>query len=399
MHPANAADGAVTMVTASLRWRHVWRNQGHGFNGSYRVETDKMARNYSIIVGTGSYIPSRRVHNSEFLEHEFYDSEGKLLSQPNEEIVRTFAKITGIDERRYVTDDLVTSDIASYAAADALESSGIDRETLDFIVVAHNFGDVKADDRSVDLVPSLAARVKKRLEIQNPATVALDMAFGCPGWLEGMIQADYCLRCGDAKRVLVIGAETLSRVSDPHDRDSMIYADGAGATIVEATQSSTPVGILSHVTRSDAEHASLLHMGRSNKRDNSSDGLFLKMEGHKLYEYAIGTVPGVVKESLEKAGLPLRDVSKVLFHQANEKMDEAMLKRLYRLCGEEKIADRIMPMTISWLGNSSVATLPTLLDLLLKGKLENHGLKKGDNVVFASVGAGMNINSLVYRMP
>ncbi len=358
-----------------------------------------MTRNYSIIVGTGSYIPSRRVHNDEFLEHQFYDSGGTLLGQPNEEIVKTFAKITGIAERRYVTDDLVTSDIAFYAAADALESSGIARETLDFIIVAHNFGDVKADNRCVDLVPSLAARVKRRLEIQNPRTVALDVAFGCPGWLQGMIQADYYLKCGDAKRILVIGAETLSRVSDPHDRDSMIYADGAGATIVEAAESSAPVGILSHTARSDTDHAYLLHMGRSNKRGNSSDGLFLKMEGHRLYEYALGTVPGVVKETLDKAGLSLRNVNKVLFHQANEKMDEAMLRRLYRLCGEEKIAEHVMPMTISWLGNSSVATLPTLLDLLLKGKLENHGLARGDNVVFASVGAGMNVNSLVYRMP
>jgi len=358
-----------------------------------------MTSNYSVIVGTGSYIPSRRVHNDDFLEHQFYDSRGMLLDQANEETVKTFAKITGIAERRYVTDDLVTSDIAFYAAADALESSKIDRETLDYIIVAHNFGDVKANNRSVDLVPSLAARVKRQLEIQNPKTVALDIAFGCPGWLQGMIQSDYYLKCGGAKRTLVIGAETLSRVSDPHDRDSMIYADGAGATIVEATQSSEPLGILSHTARSDTDQAYLLHMGGSNKRDDVGDGLFLKMEGHKLYEYALGTVPGVVKESLEKAGLSLSDVSKVLLHQANEKMDEAILKRLYKLCGEEKVADHVMPMTISWLGNSSVATLPTLLDLLLKGKLENHGLAKGDNVVFASVGAGMNINSLVYRMP
>ena len=358
-----------------------------------------ISKSYSVIVGTGSYIPATRVPNSEFLEHRFHDPEGMLLDQTNEETVRKFEQITGISERRYVTDDLVTSDTASLAAAAALESSGIDGETLDYIILAHNFGDVRANNRRADFVPSLAARVKHRLGIQNPGTVAYDLVFGCPGWLQGMIHADYYLKSGDAKRVLVIGAETLSRVSDPHDRDSMIYADGAGATIVEARQSGEPVGILSHAARSETQHAYMLHMGGSNRRDGRGDELFLKMQGHKLYEFALAAVPAVVKESIEKAGLSLCNITKVLLHQANTKMDEAILRRLYKLYGDEKAGEDVMPMTISWLGNSSVATLPTLLDLLLKGKLENHGLAKGDNVVFASVGAGMNINSLVYRMP
>jgi len=355
--------------------------------------------NYSVIVGTGSYIPPTRVLNDDFLDHQFYDSKGILLDQTNEQIVRKFEQITGITERRYVTEDLVTSDIAFYAAADALESSKIDKETLDYIILAHNFGDVKANNRRADLVPCLAARVKQKLEIRNPRTLAYDLPFGCPGWLQGMIQSDYYLKSGDAKRILVIGAEILSRVSDPHDRDSMIYADGAGAAILEATQSSIPVGILSHTARSDTRDAYVLQMGGPNKRDYSGNELFLKMQGRKLYEYALEAVPGAVRESIEKAGLSLSNLNKILLHQANAKMDEAILKRLYRLYQEEKVPTHIMPMTISWLGNSSVATLPTLLDLLLKGKLENHTLAKGDNVVFASVGAGMNINSLVYRMP
>ena len=123
------------------------------------------------------------------------------------------------------------------AAEDALTSSGIDRESLDYIIVAHNFGDVRAGNLRSDFVPSLAARVKHKLGIVNPGTVAYDLPFGCPGWLQGVIQANYYLRSGDCKRVMVIGAETLSRICDPHDRDSMIYADGAGATILEAVAS------------------------------------------------------------------------------------------------------------------------------------------------------------------
>jgi 3-oxoacyl-[acyl-carrier-protein] synthase-3 len=352
---------------------------------------------YSKIVGTGSVIPTQKVPNSDFLQNDFYDAEGHRFDRANEEIIQKFEAITGISERRYVTDDLVTSDIAYQSARDALESSNVDKESLDYIIVAHNFGDVTARSRQTDLVPTLAARVKHHLQIENPNTVAYDLPFGCPGWLQGMIQADYFIRSGDAKRALVIGAETLSRVLDPHDRDSMIYADGAGATILEATASDKPIGIVSHCTRSDTkDHAYMLWLGHSAKPSDSDD-LILKMNGHKLYEYALRTVPQLVKDCLAKAKLSIRDVSKILIHQANAKMDEVIVQRLYKLFQEKEVPREVMPMTISWLGNSSVATLPTLLDLILKGKLDQHGLTIGEAVVFASVGAGMNVNAMVYK--
>ena len=123
------------------------------------------------------------------------------------------------------------------------------------------------------------------------------------------------------------------------------------------------------------------------------------MDGHEIYRYAVRTVPRTVKQNLEKAGLHLTDIKKLLIHQANEKMDEAILKKLFELYRVKEIPDGIMPMTISWTGNSSVATLPTLFDLVRKGKLDNHRLHSGDTVVFASLGAGMNLNSMIYRMP
>jgi 3-oxoacyl-[acyl-carrier-protein] synthase-3 len=355
---------------------------------------------YSIISGTGSYIPTKVVKNSDFLENEFYNPNGEKFDKSNEEIIQKFEEITGIEERRHVTDDLVASDIAFFAANDAFESSMIDRESLDYIIVAHNFGDVDINNKRSDLVPGLAARVKNRLRIENPKTIAYDISFGCPTWLQGIIQADYYIKSGDAKRIIIIGAETLSRISDPHDMDSMLYSDGAGAVIIEARESEIPVGILSHAARSDAiEHAHMLQMKRSYNPEYNGNELFLKMQGHKLYEYALKTVHLIVKESVDKAKLNLVDINKVLIHQANQKMDDAILRNLFRSYGIKEIPNHIMPMTISWLGNSSVATLPTLLDLLLKEKLNNHGLRTGDNVVFASVGAGMNINSVVYKMP
>ncbi|MEJ2503668.1 MAG: 3-oxoacyl-[acyl-carrier-protein] synthase III C-terminal domain-containing protein, partial [Gemmatimonadota bacterium] len=286
------------------------------------------------------------------------------------------------------------------AAEAAVADAGIDPETLDYLSVAHNFGDVPADNPRVDVCPTLAARIKERLAIHNPWCVAYDLPFGCPGWLQAVIQADRLVRVGDARRVLVVGTETLSRVSDPADRDRMLYADGAGAAVVEAVESEAPVGVLSRVTRSDTlEHARLLRMGPTYDPGGDPARRFLKMSGRRLYQYALQTVPGVVEESLKRAGLTLGDVSKVLIHQANEKMDDAILRRLFERCGVDEIPDDIMPMTIAWLGNSSVATLPTLLDLIRRGDLDGHRLDPGDVVVFASVGAGMNVNAMVYRIP
>jgi 3-oxoacyl-[acyl-carrier-protein] synthase-3 len=355
---------------------------------------------YSIITGTGSYIPTIRIKNETFLENEFYDGEGSKLDKKNQEIIDKFLEITTINERRYVSDELVTSDIAYYAALEAIKSTNIDPEELDYIILAHNFGDVKQDNKRSDFVPSLASRVKHKLGIKNPNTIAYDVTFGCPGWLQGVIQADYYIKSGDAHKILVIGAETLSRVSDPHDRDSLLYADGAGAVIIEAQTSPVPIGILAHKTRSDTFlHSQMLHMGKSFNQDyKNQDDTFLKMNGRKLYQYALETVPQAIKDCLEKSNTQLDKISKVLIHQANGKMDDAILKRLYTLYDIKEIPEEIMPMTIALLGNTSVATLPTLFDLILKDKLKPHQISEGDILVFASVGAGMNINALIYKM-
>lgn len=355
---------------------------------------------YSIITGSGRYIPERVFKNEDFLHHEFFNSSGEKIIKTNKEIIDKFKQITEIEERRYVDDKYVTSDIGFFAARDAIKAAGIDQESLDYIIVAHNFGDVKKNNLKSDLVPSLAARIKFKLGIENPFTVAYDLPFGCPGWLQGIIQSDYYLKSGDAQKVLVIGAETLSRVSDPHDIDSMLYSDGAGAIIMEAIKSKTPVGIIHHITRSDTLiHANLLRMEKSYNPEFGGDEIFLKMNGRKLYEYALNTVPQVVKDCIDKAEIPITAIKKVLIHQANAKMDDAILLRLFKLYGIDNIPGNIMPMTIAKLGNNSVATIPILFDLLVKREIADHELSSGDFCVFASVGAGMNVNAMVYRMP
>jgi 3-oxoacyl-[acyl-carrier-protein] synthase-3 len=353
----------------------------------------------TVISATGSFIPSVAVPNAAFLGRDFRSADGKPIDKSNAIILAQFQAITGIRERRYVTDDQVNSEIAAEAAEHALASSGIDRESIDAIIVAHNFGDVRAGTRRSDMVPSLAARVKHRLKIAKPEAAAWDVVFGCPGWLQGVIIGDSMIRAGDAKRVMVIGAETLSRVSDPHDRDSLIYADGAGAAIIERVDTDEAVGILATASRSDTgAELAMLNMAKSYHPDLVGDEVYLKMEGRKLYRYALQTVAGAIRGCLEKAHVAIDDVKKILLHQANEKMDEAIVAALYQLYGRPA-PDGIMPMTISWLGNSSVATIPTMLDLIRRGEIPGQALASGDNIVFGSVGAGMNVNAIVYRVP
>ncbi len=354
---------------------------------------------YTVIVGTGSYIPGRIIPNDFFLDAEFFDqTTNKRFETPNSEIIRKFFEITNIEERRYAEDDQVTSDLATFAARAAIETSGIDPESFEFILVAHNFGDVVYGNIIPDQMPSLANRVKAKLGINNPAILTNDVTSGCPGWTTSMIIADAYIKSGTFKRGLVVGADVLSRVADPYDRDRMIFSDGAGAVIVEAFESETPVGILSHSSRSDFDH-NMLRMGSSLNPNIPADQKYLRMLGAKVYAYALSCVPGVVKDSLEKAGLNLDEVRKVLIHQANEKMDEAILSRVFRLYGKREYDKNVMPMTIQRFGNSSTATVPTLLDLILKDKMEDHQIKKGDVIIFTSVGAGMAINSIVYKMP
>ena len=348
------------------------------------------------ITGSGSYIPNKIVCNTDFGNHIFLNEDGTPIAQTNDIIVQKFKGITGIEERRYASEEQVTSQMATIAAEKAIQDSGIDPETLDYIIFAHNFGDVKKGTIQGDMLPSLASKVKYNLRIKNPKCVAYDMLFGCPGWVESVIQAQAFIRAGMAKKCLVIGAETLSRVVDPHDRDSMIYSDGAGATIIEATNDDG--GILAHDSASFTyDEANYLFFGKSNNQDNDPDVRYIKMYGRKIYEFALINVPQAMKDCLDKSGIEISKLNKILIHQANEKMDEAIVHRFYKLYGLEMPHD-IMPMTIHKLGNSSVATVPTLFDLMVKGEIENQSLTKGDVILFASVGAGMNVNAIVYKM-
>jgi 3-oxoacyl-[acyl-carrier-protein] synthase III len=354
----------------------------------------------TIITGTGCYIPSFIRTNRDFTAQDFYSEDNQRINTPTEEIVTKFSEITGIQERRYADDDMNASDMATLAARIAIKESGIDPEELDQVILAHNFGNVIKNTIQTDVLPALASRVKHDLGIKNPNCVAYDILFGCPGWLQGLIQADTYFKAGIAKKCLVIGAEALSRVLDVYDRDSMIFSDGAGATVVEAIPADKKsAGILSWSVQSHCvDEAYYLYMGKSNLPNADPRIRYIKMKGRRVYEYAMQHVPSAMKDCLDKAGIPIGELKKVFLHQANEKMDEGIIRRLYKLYGLKEMPEHIMPMSIHKFGNSSVATIPTLFDMVRKGVLDDHALHSGDIVLFASVGAGMNINAVCYRM-
>jgi 3-oxoacyl-[acyl-carrier-protein] synthase-3 len=383
----------------------------------------------TVILGTGSFIPANIKTNRDFTIHDFYDEKQQRIPNAATEIVRKFEQVTGIHERRYAATDVNASDMATIAAVAAIRDADIDPETIDQVIVAHNFGNVNKHSIQSDSVPALASRVKQALGIRNPACIPYDLLFGCPGWIQGLIQGDAFFKAGLAKRCLVIGAETLSRVIDEYDRDSMIFSDGAGAAIIEA-QGSAPgetghengkngsgnsegsgisggrsgregegPGILGHATQSFVlEEANYIHMGKSYFPDSDPRIRYMKMQGRKVYEFALKQVPQAMKACMDQSKIPITALKKIFIHQANEKMDVAIIKAFYQLFSVNEPPANIMPMNIRELGNSSVATVPTLFDMVRKGVLPEHTLTQGDIILFASVGAGMNLNAVCYRM-
>jgi 3-oxoacyl-[acyl-carrier-protein] synthase-3 len=364
----------------------------------------------TIITGTGSYIPGEVRSNRDFAIREFYNERLQRIFVDSEVLIGKFEQITGIAQRRYAHEDMNASDMAALAAATAIQDAGTDPETIDQLIVAHNFGDVPKHTCQSDAVPSLASRVKRALSIRNPGCVAYDLLFGCPGWLQGLIQADAYIKAGLARKCLVIGTETLSRVIDPCDRDSMIYSDGAGAVVLEGSghgrersgingATGAGSGILGAISQTHAlAESDYITLGRSYSPSADPHTRYLKMQGRKVYEFALKTVPAAMKACLEACKVNIGQIKKIFLHQANEKMDTAIVKAFYQLYGCEQAPRHIMPMNIRELGNSSVATIPTLFDMVRKAVLPGHSLHQGDTILFASVGAGMNINAICYRV-
>ncbi|QQS41381.1 MAG: ketoacyl-ACP synthase III [Acidobacteriota bacterium] len=347
------------------------------------------------IKGTGSVLPELVVPNSEFHSNVFYDKSGAALPVSGEAAAAKLEAISGIRERRYVPFDQDSRPLMTEAATKAVEDSGLAPDELDGIIVAHNAGNILIGEQAFHTVPNMAAYLKHALDVTNHECFAYDILFACPGWLQGVIQAHQSIGAGDAENVLVVGIEVASRMLDPHDVDSMILGDGCGAAVF--SKDGPGKGVISHATFSHAnKDLENIYLGRSNK-EGVPGSCWFKMNGREVYRYATTWVPRVVKKALDKAGLGIADVDMFLFHQANEKLIEAVGNHLAELYGvEQDSLEGKLPMTIQFLGNTSVATIPTMLDLILKRNLDGYSISEGDTVVFASVGAGMHCNAVVY---
>ncbi|MEI8009050.1 MAG: hypothetical protein WCI00_06855 [bacterium] len=294
---------------------------------------------------------------------------------PNDLVVETNGyDLTGISEK----------------AQSAFSVLDMDKENLHRVIVIHNLYEEFC----------LASKVKARWGITSPDVLAFDVLFGCPGWLHGASLAELFISSGKAKRVMVIGAEALSRVSDPHDPDSQIYSDGAGATEFFGRVIAVPAkidgkiflfasvgagmganamiyskryGMLGYMARSDTtpKHLNLLWMGKSYNPD--LDGMFLKMSGRSVFGYAKGYVPELVKRLMDSLGIHISQITRIFLHQANETLDETMTDGVFELFYGRKdlstkpptakytIPKGLVPMTIKIYANNSVATLCILL--------------------------------------
>lgn len=271
-----------------------------------------------------------------------------------------------------------------------LPKCSVDKEQLNNIVVVHYLGSK----------PSLACKVRKGLGIHNSNTLAYDLYFGCPGFLQAMIHTDIIIKNNRIKKALIIGAEILSRVAEPEDMDNMLYADGAGAVIMGAIESEQPVGMIFHKVRSDTynQQAFMIHMGPAYSPHHDPQELFLKMFGTRVHKYALNLIPLMIKEALKEAGLKIEDIAQMVFHQPNPLMLQEIARRTFAQF-DLPVPKNIMPIIGDTYGNSSVACIPIILDRMYRNQLNNHIIASGDIIMLLSIGAGMNINIAFYKAP
>jgi 3-oxoacyl-[acyl-carrier-protein] synthase III len=352
----------------------------------------------TTIIGTGATLPSLLIKNNHFLNHEFYDAKGVKNDRNPTEIIEKLESITGITERRYIPHDQDSIPLMTETALKTLKAAKLKPNDLSGIIVAHNAGNMLVGGGVFHTVPNLAACLKNTIHCENHECFAYDILFGCPGWVQAVIQAHQAVMCGEAENVLVVGLEVASRMLDPHDLDSMILADGCGACIISKSNTRAR-GIKSYATFSHSqEDLRIIYLDKSNN-EALSGSCYFHMNGREVYKYATQWVPKVIEKALKKANIAIEEIDMFLFHQANAKMLEAISKNIARLYHIEDphFFDGKIPSTIEFLGNTSVATIPTMLDMILKKELGRFSIKKGQKVVFASVGAGMHCNALVYQ--
>ena len=325
------------------------------------LDLPQTARIYSRIIGTGSYLPTHILTNAE-LE--------KRIETTSEWIVER----TGIRERHIAAEGELTSDLAQKAAESAIEAAGIDAGDIELIVVA-----TTTSDR---VFPSTACVLQAKLGITNGCP-ALDVQAVCSGFVYAVSVADQFIRSGQVKTALVVGAETLSRITDWDDRSNcMLWGDGAGAVILRASEQP---GIIATHLHADGRYQDLLFVdgGVSLKKEGAC---YMRMSGNAVFKMAVNTLDAIVDETLAANGLQKTDIDWLVPHQANIRIIQATARKL------GMSMDRVV-VTVDRHGNTSAASIPLALDTAVReGKI-----KPGERVLMEAFGGGFTWGSVLVQ--
>lgn len=317
---------------------------------------------YSKIIGTGSYLPSKVLTN--------FDLE-KIVKTSHDWIVSR----SGIHERHIAADNELTSDLALQASLQAIEAAGISAEEIDLVIVATTSPD--------QIFPSTACILQDKLGIKNRCA-AFDMQAVCGGFVYAMNTADLYIRGGQAKTVLVVGAEVLSRILDWSDRTTcVLFGDGAGAVVLQASEAP---GIVASKLHADGSYRDMLKADGNIRNGEVQGDPFIKMEGQAVFKFAVKVLSEVVEEVLEESNLQGSDIAWLVPHQANIRIMEATAKKL------GLSMDKVI-VTVATHGNTSAASIPLALDTAVR----DGRIKAGQNILLEAVGGGFTWGAVLIK--
>ncbi|MEJ5029482.1 beta-ketoacyl-ACP synthase III [Comamonas sp. MYb21] len=323
---------------------------------------------YSRIIGTGSYLPPRRVTNDELAA----EMATRGLETSDEWIVER----TGIKARHFAAPDVVASDLALEASKNALQAANIQASDIDLIIVATSTPDM--------VFPSTAAILQHKLGIANGCPV-FDMQAVCSGFVYALTVADSMIKSGSAKRVLVVGAEVFSRILDFNDRTTcVLFGDGAGAVVLEA---SDKPGILATELHADGSHVDILCVPGNVSGGQVIGSPLLRMDGQAVFKLAVGVLDKAARAALEKANMQEADIDWLIPHQANLRIMMSTARKL-------KLAPEKVVVTVDQHGNTSAASIPLALDHAVR----SGQVKPGQNVMLEGVGGGFTWGAVLLTM-
>lgn len=319
----------------------------------------------SVVRGVGSALPRRIMKNAEF---------ETLVDTSDEWIVQR----TGIRQRHIAADDETTASLGEAAARAALDNAGLAPADIDLIVLATSTPN--------NTFPASAVEIQERLGIRHG--FAFDMQAVCSGFVYAITTADAQLRAGMARRALVIGSETFSRILDWSDRTtSVLFGDGAGAVVLEAIESEGTLadrGILAASLRSDGSHRDKLYVDGGPSTTGTVG--HLRMEGREVFKHAVGMITDVVEDALARGGVSAADLDWFVPHQANKRIIDASARKL-------GIAEDKVVITVDLHGNTSAASVP----LALSAAVSDGRIRRGDLVLLEAMGGGFTWGAVLLR--